>query len=192
MKKCVPRQSPSPVILIRLSEDLSSPDVVCAVVPAAPDLLSSNCIVATTCLGVSAHFLTNRRFDYCIVDEASQVTMPLCLGPLRLCDCFILVGDHKQLPPLVASDGAKKLGLEESLFERLSEAHPHAAVCLRFQVFLLPTSDSLPYRSRELLSPLGDSSQYRMNREIMSLANHLAYDGALVCGNEDIAQVSSV
>jgi hypothetical protein len=42
-----------------------------------------------------------RKFDYCIVDEASQITLPTCLGPLRLADTFVLVGDHFQLPPIV-------------------------------------------------------------------------------------------
>lgn len=42
-----------------------------------------------------------RTFDYCIVDEASQVTLPACIGPLRFADKFVLVGDHNQLPPLV-------------------------------------------------------------------------------------------
>lgn len=46
---------------------------------------------------------SKRRFDYCIVDEASQITLPTCLGPLRHADKFILVGDHLQLPPLVRS-----------------------------------------------------------------------------------------
>lgn len=49
-----------------------------------------------------------------------QVTQPVVLGPLSLCDSFILVGDHKQLPPLVQNKEARKLGLDESLFERLS------------------------------------------------------------------------
>lgn len=43
-----------------------------------------------------------RKFDYCIVDEASQITLPVCLGPLRFADVFVLVGDHYQLPPLVS------------------------------------------------------------------------------------------
>ena len=41
-----------------------------------------------------------RKFDFCI-DEASQITLPTCLGPLRYADKFVLVGDHFQLPPLV-------------------------------------------------------------------------------------------
>jgi superfamily I DNA and/or RNA helicase len=44
---------------------------------------------------------SRRTFDYCIVDEASQITLPTCIGPLRSADKFILFGDHDQLPPLV-------------------------------------------------------------------------------------------
>ena len=43
----------------------------------------------------------------CIVDEASQITLPVCLGPLRHASVFVLVGDHYQLPPLVLSQQAR-------------------------------------------------------------------------------------
>ena len=77
-------------------------------------------VVATTCLSVdqwvvfvvlcqcSSIFLpfspvfARRSFDYCIVDEASQITLPTCLGPLSFAQKFILVGDHHQLPPVVS------------------------------------------------------------------------------------------
>lgn len=59
-------------------------------------------VVATTALGIDHPIFTRRRFDYCIVDEASQITLPTCLGPLRFADRFVLVGDHMQLPPLVS------------------------------------------------------------------------------------------
>ena len=36
----------------------------------------------------------------------------------------MLVGDHNQLPPLVVNAGAKRAGLDHSLFRSLSEAHP--------------------------------------------------------------------
>jgi DNA replication ATP-dependent helicase Dna2 len=61
-------------------------------------------VLATTCLGVQHPVLLNRAnsggFDVCIVDEASQVTQPVCLGPLRYANSFVLVGDHYQLPPV--------------------------------------------------------------------------------------------
>lgn len=50
---------------------------------------------------MNSNLLQRRRFDYCIVDEASQITLPACVGPLRCADVFVLVGDQYQLPPLV-------------------------------------------------------------------------------------------
>jgi superfamily I DNA and/or RNA helicase len=50
---------------------------------------------------------TQKRFDVCIVDEASQVLLPACLGPLFCADRFVLVGDPKQLPPVVQSREAR-------------------------------------------------------------------------------------
>ena len=49
-----------------------------------------------------SELFSRRIFDYCIVDEASQITLPTCLGPLRFAEKFVLVGDHYQLPPLVS------------------------------------------------------------------------------------------
>lgn len=118
-------------------------------------------VVATTALGIGHPLFTKRRFDYCIVDEASQIALPACLGPLRYAETFVLVGDHKQLPPLARSQAAKLAGYEESLFKRLCEAHPQAVASL--------------------------THQYRMNSEIMCLSNNLVYEGQLKCGSEEVA-----
>jgi DNA replication ATP-dependent helicase Dna2 len=104
-------------------------------------------VVATTCHNVHHALLRRLCFDVCIVDEASQVMQPLCLAPLSKAQTFVLVGDHNQLPPLVVSREAQEMGMAESLFKRLSEAHPEATVTLR--------------------------KQYRMNEAIMSLSNDL-------------------
>ncbi|GAA5907066.1 hypothetical protein JCM8208_004503 [Rhodotorula glutinis] len=117
-------------------------------------------IVATTCLGINEPIFVKRRFDVCIVDEASQVTLPTCLGPLRFADKFVLVGDHNQLPPLVRNSSAKKGGLDVSLFKRLSDAHPAAVVNL--------------------------THQYRMNADIMLLSNKLVYSDRLQVGAEAV------
>ena len=58
--------------------------------------LSQN-VIATTCLGVGDIVLRNMRFDCCIIDEASQINLPVCLGPLFCSDVFVLVGDHYQV-----------------------------------------------------------------------------------------------
>ncbi|KAI1004506.1 DNA replication ATP-dependent helicase/nuclease [Podosphaera aphanis] len=119
-------------------------------------------IVATTCLGVNHAIFMERTFDYCIVDEASQITLPVCLGPIRLARTFILVGDHYQLPPLVQNEEARSGGLDISLFKLLSDTHPRSVVYLEHQ--------------------------YRMCEDVMTLSNQLIYDGRLKCGSQEVAQ----
>ncbi|MCS6802673.1 MAG: AAA domain-containing protein [Chloroflexota bacterium] len=62
-------------------------------------------------------------FDLVILDEATQLTEPAALGVLRLGRAFVLVGDHKQLAPIVADPDS---ALARSLFDRLW-AHPASA-----------------------------------------------------------------
>lgn len=120
-------------------------------------------VVATTCLGIRDTMLSMRTkdFDYVIIDEASQIALPIALGPLRFADKFIMVGDHLQLPPLIKSESARVGGLEDSMFKILCERFPEALCELTFQ--------------------------YRMCDEIVKLSNHLIYDGMLRCGNEEVA-----
>ena len=119
-------------------------------------------IVATTCMGTNHAVFNRRAFDVCIVDEASQITLPTSLGPLLHARKFVLVGDHYQLPPLVQNKSALEGGLDVSLFRQLSEEQPGAVATL--------------------------GKQYRMCGDIMSLSNALIYDGQLRCGNDDVAQ----
>jgi DNA replication ATP-dependent helicase Dna2 len=58
-------------------------------------------------------------FDIAIVDEASQLTVPALCGALRFAPRFVLVGDERQLPPLVVSPEAAAGGLKEPLFTQL-------------------------------------------------------------------------
>src|SRR5207302_10125823 len=82
------------------------------------------------------------HFDVAIIDEAGQLTIPAILGALRFAKRFILVGDEKQLPPLVLSKEAIEQGLADSLFGTLKrldndymKLHPEAiSACVPLQV----------------------------------------------------------
>ncbi|KAL8748361.1 MAG: hypothetical protein Q9184_007361 [Pyrenodesmia sp. 2 TL-2023] len=124
----------------------------------------SRSVVATTCLGINHPIFNQKLFDYCIVDEASQITLPVCLGPIRMAKTFILVGDHNQLPPLVQNEEAREGGLDISLFKMLSEKHPESVVNLE--------------------------TQYRMCEDVMTLSNTLIYNGRLKCGSPAVAHAS--
>lgn len=121
-------------------------------------------VVGATCLAIGdLAFSVRDHFDYCIIDESSQVSLPLSLGPLSLCDKFVLVGDHHQLPPLVINPNAEvRSGLSTSLFQKLANEHPESVCELTYQ--------------------------YRMCEEVMSLSNSFIYDGRLKCGSPEIAK----
>lgn len=57
-------------------------------------------VVGATCLNASSPVIARRRFDYCIVDEASQITLPICLGPLRYAQTFVLVRQRTYYQPV--------------------------------------------------------------------------------------------
>eukprot|EP01138_Halocafeteria_seosinensis_P009420 gb/GECG01009626.1/.p1 GENE.gb/GECG01009626.1/~~gb/GECG01009626.1/.p1 ORF type:complete len:1798 (+),score=229.80 gb/GECG01009626.1/:1-5394(+) len=129
-------------------------------VGAIRELVEKTQVVATTAMGMNHQLLRKRSFDFCIVDEASQILEPICLGPLLAARRFVLVGDAKQLPPLVSSPASRKAGLDVSLFQRLTSKYPFSLVFLRYQ--------------------------YRMNEDIQTLANSLVYEGKLKCANSTV------
>ena len=55
-----------------------------------------------------------------IVDEAGMCPEPQCLVPIiaTKADQVVLIGDHKQLRPIIMCKEAAELGLDRSLFER--------------------------------------------------------------------------
>lgn len=123
-------------------------------------------VVATTCLGIKdlLFSMKTRDFDYVILDEASQISLPVALGPLRFGNKFIMVGDHYQLPPLVKNVIAKENGFEESMFKQLCEKQPESVIELTYQ--------------------------YRMCGDIVQLSNKLIYQEKLKCGTQEVFEQS--
>lgn len=104
------------------------------------------------------------QFDVAIIDEASQLTIPAILSALRFVKRFILVGDEKQLPPLVLSKEAAEQGLADSLFSFLKAQD----------------SDYMKEHPQEKSACVALRTQYRMNQWISHFASRVFYDGTLV------------
>ena len=110
-------------------------------------------VILTTNSSAGSIILSDIQFHIAIIDEASQATIPSTLIPINKAEKFILIGDHKQLPPVVSSNNTKYLS--KSLFEELIEKYPQ--------------------QSQELLI------QYRMNEILMTFPNKKFYGNKLKC-----------
>lgn len=115
-------------------------------------------VVGATCSGVAR--FKDRKFDWVIVDEAGRSTAPETFVPMSKGKRIILVGDHKQLPPIIDQElqqralsekDIQKIILERSLFEYLYE--------------------QLPKTNKITLN-----NQYRMHPHIGNLISTLFYD----------------
>ncbi|MFC4691277.1 AAA domain-containing protein [Dokdonia genika] len=99
-------------------------------------LLKSTNVIGATCIHIASgqYRDINFKFDYVIMDESSKATPAENLVPINMGENIILIGDHKQLPPVITSEKAIrdkiKIELEdngldmnkeygESLFEKL-------------------------------------------------------------------------
>lgn len=103
-----------------------------------------------------------RRFDTVIIDEASMASIPALWVTASLSDNnIIVVGDFKQLPPIVQSDDnlAKKwLGRDIFKVSGMQDLYEQGCVPQRFVSLCL---------------------QFRMNPDISAVPNNLFYDGRL-------------
>jgi len=133
---------------------------------AEPMFLPTQSVVAGTCMG----FLTNSivqdmQFDLCIIDEASRATAPELLVPMTRSKRWVMVGDTKQLPPMV-----------EDVFEYkdLVEGFDLDKVFLSSSLFDTLLGEA-PDECRTTLV-----TQHRMSVPIGDLISKTFYDGTLI------------
>lgn len=122
-------------------------------------------IIVGTCIGViSDPRVRDSTFDYVIVDEAAKATLPEIMVPLVRARKAILVGDHKQLPP-VFDRNALKASFHSSQIDELQNTG------------FGKLFDILPDSCKETLS-----TQYRMHPAIGDLISFLFYDSKVQNG----------
>jgi superfamily I DNA and/or RNA helicase len=128
--------------------------------------LKSVNIWGATLFEVGKSNFLKESFDTVIIDEVSKAMPPELILPILKAEKVILVGDHKQLPPIIKDvsleDVAEESGVsvemldfERTIFEDLIERNPNSFVML--------------------------DTQYRMHPQIQHAINQF-YDGGLVCG----------
>ena len=131
-------------------------------------IVEQSSVVGATCLYSGGKRMPEAMFDWAIVDEAGRATVPEALVPIAKSERVILVGDERQLPPMVdagiageESDTAPDDSpLDTSLFQTLveqaeQEGHWHLTSLRR---------------------------QYRMHPAIGKMISQAFYDGKLEQG----------
>jgi hypothetical protein len=138
-------------------------------------LVQDAAVIGATCVGLAAvRELSEQVFDLCIVDECSKATATETIIPLTRSKRWILVGDERQLPPMVEDAlrnaelvnmfGIDRSELEATVFSRLS--------------------NGLPPENRRMLR-----EQHRMVGEIGDLISECFYESQLVSLTENLAQM---
>lgn len=123
------------------------------------------------------------KFDYLIIDEASQVD--LITGALALYNAknTVIVGDRKQLPNVIPTDSLSKI---EELSKKYNIASNYDYIK---QSFLTSIIESLNYVNKVLLK-----EHYRCHPKIINFCNKKFYNNELVIltedkGEEDVMKV---
>lgn len=133
-------------------------------------------VVAATCLecgrGDFKGLYKENGFDCVIVDEASKSTPPELLVPLVLGRKIVIIGDHKQLPPMIEEKGIVEV-LEEMGELDLAE-DIESFKTSQFEKLFQDANDNIKVTLR---------TQYRMHNSIMQVINAFyKEEGGLECG----------
>lgn len=93
-------------------------------------ILKNISVIFGTLVGIASwESFRNIEFDYVIVDEAGRATLPELAITLNRAKKFVLIGDHKQLPPVFEDEvinetqikGYTKQDIRTTVFEELYE-----------------------------------------------------------------------
>jgi Superfamily I DNA and RNA helicases and helicase subunits len=130
-------------------------------------IIKSTTIIAGTCTGfISNRIIKQVNFDYLIIDEAAKATFPELAVSFNKANNIIMVGDHKQLPPILDNDIINKNkqiidlnSLSEGIFEKLYDVFPED-------------------NKHKLIV------QYRMHPAIGTLISNVFYDNEILNGVE--------
>lgn len=91
-------------------------------------------------------------FDYVIIDEAAQVSMPLALAAMMPGNKVIFVGDHMQLDPIIPKNTNNWL-FDSSIFKRMVDKYEEQVVLLK--------------------------QSYRLNQNLIRIPNNLFYSNRI-------------
>jgi len=137
-------------------------------------------IVSGTCTGfLSNNVINDMTFDYVIIDEVAKATFPELLISIIRAKKIIMVGDHKQLPPVLDE---KILKSSKATFEE-----NNLDINTLYNSIFMKLFDHLPSENKQILN-----TQYRMHPAIGTMISKLFYDNQISNGVSILERTHSV
>lgn len=133
-------------------------------------------IIGATCIHIasSKYSKVNFRFDYVIMDESSKASPAETLVPINMGQNIILIGDHKQLPPVVTREEAVKKNVKSELEDNGLDFEKAFGESLFEKLIKAFEADESKRNYIKMLD-----IQYRMPKQVGSLISKYFYDGKL-------------
>ncbi|KAI4905327.1 hypothetical protein NFI96_015427 [Prochilodus magdalenae] len=118
------------------------------------ELMKHDVVLCTCSTALNPNLIKTMDFRQILIDECAMATEPEAFIPLvsHNPEKIVILGDHKQIQPIVTCGRVKELGMQRSLFER--------------------------YMSRALML----DTQYRMHESICEFPSNEFYEGKLKTG----------
>lgn len=144
----------------------------------ADSYVNNSNVFAATCSLCGTDVLKNRVFEAVIVDETSKATPPELAIPLVLGKKIILIGDHKQLPPMID---------EDEFSEALEKAGAKGLANEWTQEDYKTSQFERIFKSADESIKASLDTQFRMHGQIMNCVSQFYKDqkeltNGLVCG----------
>lgn len=150
------------------------------------EMYRSKDVVMGTCIGIGMNKVLKQggvRFDTVIIDEAGKANLAETIVPMQLGKRFVLVGDHKQLPPFI--DRLEIAEYVDYVNDSGKEGEDDARLNEKDVVLSLSNSLFADFYNHEHFpeeNKITLNYQFRMHPEICNYISKLFYDGALKSG----------
>lgn len=143
-------------------------------------------VVMGTCIGIGMNKVLKQggvRFDTVIIDEAGKANLAETIVPMQLGKRFVLVGDHKQLPPFI--DRQEIAEYVDYVNDSDNEGEDDARLNEKDVVLSLSNSLFADFYNHEHFpkeNKITLNYQFRMHPEICNYISKLFYGGDLKSG----------
>ena len=133
-------------------------------------------VIGATCIHIasSQYSKINFRFDYVIMDESSKAAPAENLVPINMGQNIILIGDHKQLPPVITREEAVKQKVKDKLEDNGLDIEKEFGESLFEKLITAFEANAHLHGFIKMLD-----IQYRMPRQVGNLIGRFFYNGAL-------------